>query len=76
MDVGGDGLTGLLPGGVWICSLFVLERGKEALGYRVVPAIATPAHALNHAVGLQELTKLVTPVLPATIRMEDQAGRL
>src|SRR5262245_65774697 len=52
---------------------FDLERGKEALGDGVVPAIAPAAHAADDPVLRQDPLVVGTGVLTATIRMMQQA---
>ena len=54
-----------------------LQRGKEALGHGVIPAIAPAAHAADDAVRRQDLLIVAAGVLTSTIRVMQQAlGRL
>src|SRR5258705_9902314 len=52
-----------------------LERREEALGDRVVPAAAGPAHAAFHAMPGQDRAIFGTGILRASIRMMQQPRR-
>lgn len=64
LDVIEDILPGVLPRGVNLSlDALALEQLEEALGHRVVVAIAPPAHAALEVMGLQE----VLPVMAAEL---------
>src|SRR5712692_3606583 len=50
----------------------LLERGKEALDRRVVPAVATPAHAASDALRGQQALKVVAGVLATLVGVVQQ----
>src|SRR2546422_416104 len=52
-----------------------LQRGEEALGDGVVPAVAPPAHAADDPVLRQPPLVVAAGVLTAAIRMMQQAPR-
>src|SRR5439155_8800267 len=52
-----------------------LQRGEEALGDGVVPAVAPPAHAADDPVLRQHPLVVAAGVLTAPIRMMQQAPR-
>src|SRR5580658_9532325 len=52
---------------------FALERSKEALGDRVVPAVALAAHAALDPVGLQGAPVIATRVGAAAVGVVNQA---
>jgi hypothetical protein len=52
-----------------------LQRREEALGYRVVPAVALATHAARHTVNLQKVSIRRRSVLAASVGMVDQRAR-
>ena len=52
-----------------------LERGEEALHRRVVPHVARPAHAADHAMIDQQALELLAGVLAALVGMMQQGVR-
>src|SRR3989338_441021 len=52
-----------------------LERGKEALGHGVVPAVALAAHARHQALAFKGPSVLAGRVLRAAVRMVDEPRR-
>ena len=54
---------------------FGFQRSKAAFHGRVIPAICSSAHGLDHSSCLDEFAVLGRGVLAAAIGMMDQAGR-
>ena len=52
---------------------FLLEAGKERLGYRVIPTVTTSAHAGLESIFPTEATPIVTAELAPLIRVNDRA---
>src|SRR5690606_15315978 len=71
-----DVLEHVLAGGVAAridsaSNALALEQLEEALGHRVVVAVPTPAHARHQTVSLQEGLPVVTAVLAALVRVDN-----
>src|SRR6478752_4542542 len=76
LDEGEDlGLSvgGVAPGGGR--GPFEFERGEEALGHGVVPAVALAAHALKRAGLGEQIPEAFSCELRATVRVEYQPRR-
>jgi hypothetical protein len=54
---------------------FVFEAAKDPLHHGVVPAVASPAHALSDAALFQSGDKGCAGVLAALVGVEEQASR-
>src|SRR5690625_6170411 len=70
MDVRGNRYVCFRLGFIGFCNLLVLERGKEAFGHRVVPAVALATHARHEAQALDQLAIVRTGILAAAIGMK------
>ena len=71
-----DFAAGLDPGApARLMHQLFLERGKEALGHRIVPAISLAAHAADDSMLRQQLLVLLAGILDAAVRMVDQSAR-
>src|SRR6185437_4738638 len=57
---------------VLIVDQLLLQRGEKTFHRRVLPAVASPAHATGVVVPLQQPLVVVTGVLAATIRVRQQ----
>ena len=51
-----------------------MRMPPQALGRRIVPAVALAAHRRLHAVALERVLELAAAVLAAPVRVEDQSG--
>ena len=54
---------------------FFLETAEERLRHRVVPAIASSAHAGLQVIGLAEAPPRIAPVLRTLVRMNQRSAR-
>lgn len=55
---------GQIPGFIYpLPDAFFFQRTEERLGHRIIPAIATPAHARGQVIGPAEALPVVTAVL-------------
>ena len=76
LDVAEDTVLGLGPGGkVLPMRLFDFQRMPETLHWRIVETVAGAAHRLPHRLLNQPDAHLLTGVLAAAIRVEDQPRR-
>ena len=74
LDVFKDSLPGLRPAGiVFVMNSFGFQTVKKTFRHRIIPAVAFPAHAANHAVFLQHTLILVGSILGALIGMHQKA---
>ena len=63
---------GQSPGFIYAFSdPFFFQRTEERFGHRIIPAVATPAHARRQVIGPAEALPVVTAVLAALIAMYD-----
>ena len=63
---------GQIPGFIYAFSdPFFFQRTEERFGHRIIPAVATPAHARRQVIGPAEALPVVTAVLAALIAMYD-----
>ncbi len=74
VDVVSDGAVGLSLAGIRPRGFFGLERGEEALGDGVVPAIALAAHAGHEAEWSEGAGEVGAGVLATAIGMEQHAA--
>ena len=75
-DVGEQVVPGGIPG--WVASLvheFDFQSAEATFHRCIVPAVAFPAHGLNHSGCAENLAMAGGGVLAAAIGMVDQAGR-
>jgi len=57
---------GQIPGFIYAFSdPFFFQRTEERFGHRIIPAVATPAHARRQVIGPVEALPVVTAVLAA-----------
>ena len=73
VDIAGDGGVRIGLGVIHAGDFLVLERGKEALGHCVVPAVAFAAHARHDTVRAYRLAERFAGVLAAAIGVEQHA---
>ena len=72
---------GQIPGFIYAFSdPFFFQRTEERFGHRIIPAVATPAHARRQVIGPVEALPVVTAVLttltqPQTEHVEDHSCR-
>ncbi len=63
---------GQIPGFIYAFSdPFFFQRTEERFGHRIIPAVATQAHARRQVIGPVEALPVVTAVLAALIAMYD-----
>ena len=55
-----------------VADKFLFQGREEALGHRVVPAVALAAHALTHLVAPESAAKGAAGVLRAAVAVEDR----
>ena len=61
---------GQIPGFIYAFSdPFFFQQTEERFGHRIIPAVATPAHARRKVIGPAEALPVVTAVLAALIAM-------
>ena len=52
------------------------QAAPQALGGRIVPAVALATHRRAHAVAAQRVLEHIAAILAAPVRVEDQAARV
>ena len=61
-----------IPGFIYAFSdPFFFQRTEERFGHRIIPAVATPAHARRQVIGPAEALPVVTAVLATLIAVND-----
>ncbi len=63
---------GQIPGFVYsLPDTFFFQLTEERFGHRIIPAVATPAHAPSQVIGPAEVLPVVTAILATLITMCD-----
>ncbi|AGN88302.1 hypothetical protein H650_00340 (plasmid) [Enterobacter sp. R4-368] len=65
-DIGPGQIPGFIDA---LSDPFFFQRTEERLRYRIIPAVATPAHARGQVIGPAEALPVVAAVLAALIAM-------